>query len=171
METKYDRSTEAKTLTQKKSISFPIVYWLLFIVILVFVSYSDGKKRIANYSFTEGVVVDKLFLPPPVGSRRYGGGRRDVEYAQWQYMVGNDTHLIVDKKGLTYNKPLGTRRTIIYLNDKHDEAMVYSFLFWINTPLILIWITIAFFIFAICQYAIHWNDKNWFTRQYNTLYD
>jgi hypothetical protein len=157
-------------LNQKGSISFPLVYWLLFIIILVFISYSDGKKRLADYSFTEGVVVDKLFLPPPVGSRRYRGSNSDVEYAQWQYTVGSDTHLIVDKRTLCYNKPIDTRRTIIYLNDKHEDGMIYSFFFWINAPLIIIWVIIAIFILAICQFAIHWNDKTWFQRQYRTLY-
>jgi hypothetical protein len=158
-------------LTPKNSISFPLVYWVLFIIILVSISYSDGKKRIADYSFTEGIVIDKIFLPPPAGSRRYGGGgNRDVEYAQWQYTVDNETHLIVDKRSLSYNKSLGTRRTIIYLNEKHEEGIIYSFFFWVNTPLILIWVIIAFFIFAICQFAIHWNDNTWFQRQYRGLY-
>lgn len=151
-------------MIKKRFISFTLAYWLVFIIILIFICYSEGKERLSNYDFTNAVVVDKLILRSPWGSSRYGGGRRDLEFAQWQYIINNDTFLFVDKQKLTYNKPIGTKRRIIYLKYKTDEALVYSFQFWINTPLILIISMIAFFIFSICQFARHWNDRSWFSK-------
>ena len=161
MEKEYDRTIETKALIKRKFISFPSVYWLAFIIIVIVISYSDGEKRLANYDFTGGVVVDKVFL-------RARRSWQDKEYAQWQYVANNDTLLFVDKQYFTYNKPLGTKRKIIYLTSKPDEARVYSFQFWINLPLLLITTFIAIFIFAICQFAIHWNDKNWFIKRNRT---
>jgi hypothetical protein len=151
-------------LNRRKRISFPIVYWILFLIVLIIISYSDGKDRIAAYDFTEGVVVDKLFLRSPWGNSRYGGGRRDIEFAQWQYVIEKDTFLFVDKQHFTYNKPLGTKRKIMYLKNSHDEALVSNPLFWFNIPLILIATVVAVFIFGICLFTIHWNDKAWFAR-------
>ena len=151
-------------MIKKKFISFSLAYWLVFVIILIFICYSEGKERLSNYDFTNAVVVDKLILRSPWGSFRYGGGRRDLEFAQWQYVINNDTFLFVDKQKFTYNKPIGTKRRIIYLKYKTDEALVYSFQFWINTPLILITFMIAFFIFSICQFARHWNDRSWFSK-------
>jgi hypothetical protein len=149
---------------KKKFISFSLAYWLVFIIILLFICYSDGKERLSDYDFTNGVVVDKLILRSPWGSSRYGGRGGDLEFAQWQYIVNEDTFLFVDKQKFTYNKPTGTQRRIIYLKHKTDEALVYSFQFWINTPLILIVFMIAFFIFSIGQFARHWNDRSWFSK-------
>lgn len=151
-------------MIKKNLISFSLAYWLVFIIVLIFICYSDGQKRLSRYSFTKGVVVDKIMLPSPWRSSRYGGRRRDLEFAQWQYTINADTFLFVDKQKFTYNKPIGTKRKIIYLKDKNDDALVYSFQFWINTPLILIASIIAVFIYAICQFARHWNDSSWFIR-------
>lgn len=158
MEEQHDHSIKTKALSQKDLLSFPVVYWLAFIIIVILVCRSDGKKRIVNYEFTEGIVVDKLLLPP--ARRRY----RDVEYSQWQYVAGNDTLLFVDHGLLARNKSIGTKRTVIYLKEKHDEAQVYTFLFWINFPKLLIAFLIAFFIFVISQFARHWSDEQWFRR-------
>ena len=157
MEEQHDHSIKTKALSQKDLLSFPVIYWLAFIIILILICRSDGKKRIANFEFTEGIVVEKLLLP---GRRRY----HDVELSQWQYVAGNDTLLFVDHGLLARNKAIGTRRTVIYLKDKHDEAKVYTFLFWVNFPKVLIAFLIAFFIFVIASFARHWDDEQWFRK-------
>ena len=157
MEEQHDRSIQTKTLSTRKYISFPLIYWFVFFILIICFSYSDGQKRLANYEFTEGIVIDKLFLP--YGRR----SRQDVEFSQWRYIAGTDTLLFVDKQPFTRYKPIGTKRTVIYLKD--DVALVYSFQFWINLPYILVFILIAVFVFAICLFIIHWNDRTWFTRK------
>ena len=135
--------------------SFSVRYWLIFLIIIILLCRSDGKKRLLNYKFTKGIVVDKILLP---GRRNY-----DVSYSQWQYEVNKDTFLFVDKRFFA-NKPVGTKARIIYENDRYDKALVYNFYFWINLPLILIAGMIAFFIFSFWQFARHWNDKSWFSK-------
>ena len=156
MEKNHDRPIQAKTVSLKNFISFPVIYWFLFFVLVIYISYSEGKKKLANYEFTEGIVVDKVFLP--YGRRR----ARDVEFAQWQYIAGKDTLLFVDRRSFSRNKPVGTRKTVIYLRDDPGKAFIYSFQFWIDFPKVVIMILIAVFIFAICIFAFHWNDKAWF---------
>jgi hypothetical protein len=158
MESNNYRSTETKTLMKNNFIKFSFVYWIAFVIIIVIISYNEGKKELSNYSFSEGIVVDKVWLPV---RRRV----RDYPFSQWQYAVGKDTFLFVDKRYLAYNKPVGTKRPVIYLNDKHDEARVYSLLFWIDFPMIIVAVLIAGFVFVMLAFAAHWNDKTWFSRR------
>jgi hypothetical protein len=79
-------------------------------------------------------------LPSPWKGSHYRGRGRDLQFAQWQYILNNDTFLFADKQKFTYYKPIGTRRKIIYLKEKKGDAMVYSFQFWVNTPLILLYL-------------------------------
>ena len=160
MENNDDRSIETTTLVKRKFISFPLAYWSAAIVIIISIDYNDGVKRLSHYDFTEGIVVDKIMLRPPGGSRNSG----DVEYAQWQYKTDQGDFLFVDKQNDVYYLPIGTKRKIIYRKDKHDEAHVYRPMFWVNTPMIIVSMLIATFIFAIIQFAIHWKDKLWFDR-------
>jgi hypothetical protein len=161
MENDNDRPTETKTLMNNNFIKFSFVYWIAFIVILISISYSQGNKRLSNYSFTEGKVVDKIWLPV----KRRRTKTRDYPFSQWQYVVGNDTFLFVDKRFLFYDEPIGTKRKVIYLNSRHDEAMVYNFLFWISGPMIMVATLIALFVFAIWMFTVHWNDKTWFSKR------
>ena len=158
MENDNDRSVETTSLKKRKFISFPLAYWSAVIVILISIDYNDGLKRLSHYDFTEGIVVDKILLSPP----RYS--RQTVEYAQWQYKTSQGEFLFVDKQNDVYYLPIGTKRRIIYLKDKHDEAQVYQPMFWVNIPMIILSMIIATFIFATVQFAIHWKDKWWFDR-------
>jgi len=115
---------------------------------------------LSKYDFTEGEVVDKIYL------RRGYKYPSDVLFAQWQYADGTDTFLFVDKRSFIRLKNIGTKATVIYLKEKHVEAMVYNFQFWINLPFILVASIIALFIFVISQFVIHWNDKTWFENWY-----
>ena len=159
MEKLNDRPTETKTLIIKRILSYPFVYWIGFLVFLFVKSYSDGKEKLSHYEFASGVVVDEILLP----SRRFSS---DASFAQWQYSDGIDTFLFVDKRPFIRLRTIGSKATIIYLKEKHDEAMVYNFQFWINLPFILFSSIIAFFIFAVSQFIIHWNDKVWFQKWY-----
>lgn len=154
-----DRPAKTKTLIIKRFLSYPLVYWIGFLVFVIVRSYSDGKEKLSQYDFTKGVVVDEILLP----SRRFSS---NASFAQWQYSDGSDTFLFVDKRPFIRIKDIGSKATVIYLKEKHDEAMVYNFQFWINLPFILIASLIAFFIFAISQFIIHWNDGSWFEYWY-----
>jgi len=112
---------------------------------------------LTHYGFTKGEVIDKISLPRK---------RVDVWYAQWQYVVDKDTFLFVDKRPFIRLRNIGAKATIIYRKEDHQQAMVYNFQFWIRLPLILLASIIAFFIFAVSQFVIHWNDKEWFDKWY-----
>ena len=157
MEKNYDRATETKTLSEGKYNSYALAYWFSFIVFIILFSHSDGEKRLADQKFTEGIVVDKILLP----GRTRTGGQSDIYYSQWQYTVGKDTFLFVDKR-FHANKPIGARSKIIYNVNNHYDALVYNFYFWINLPLLLIALLVAVFIFGIARFIVHWNDKEWF---------
>ena len=159
MEKNYDRATETKTLSGGKYNSYALAYWFSFLVFIILFSHSDGKKRLVNHKFTKGVVVDKVLLP---GESRTG--KTDIYFSQWQYIVDKDTFLFVDKR-FHANKPIGAKGKIIYNVNKHDEALVYNFFFWINLPLLLIALLVAVFIFGIARFIVHWNDREWFKQR------
>ena len=148
---------------KSRLLSFTFIYWLAVIVFIIIVSYVSGKERLTKYEFTQGKVVDKILLRVKSGIR---SGTYDAYFSQWQYTVGQDTFLFVDRQSFSRLKKIGTTSRVIYLKDNYYAARVYSPDFWISLPFILITIMIALFIFAIRQFVVHWNDKAWFGRWY-----
>ena len=102
MEIGNDKPVEAKSLIKRKFLSFPLAYWSAVIVIIISIDYNDGVQRLSNYNFAEAIVVDKVLLTPPGGTRR----TPDVEYAQWQYKTSQGVFLGANN---TNNAPIAAR--------------------------------------------------------------
>ena len=103
MEKRNDATIERKNVMKSRFLSFTFIYWLAVIVFIIVVSYVTGKERLAKYEFTQGKVVDKILLRVKRGLR---SGSYDAYFSQWQYAVGQDTFLFVDRQSFSRLKKL-----------------------------------------------------------------
>lgn len=126
----------------KSRLRFVLVYWAVIASFLVIFLVKDGLDRKKELVEVQGTVVDQIELV-----KRYRRGRSfEIFLPQISYPVGDTNYLFVDHSG---KRSTGSNLSVLYRKSDPSDAKVYTWLFWVNSGVIIPAVIISGFLFSL----------------------
>jgi len=127
-----------------------LLYWLLVLSGLVIYLLQDGWRRKNECVQVKRKVVNQVYVRKYYGGRRKTGSK-DVPRPQIIYPVGDSVYMFVDH---AIPRETGSVVTILYKKTNPQEAGIYTWLFWVDSGIIVPVLIISGFLFSMIWISI-----------------
>jgi hypothetical protein len=120
---------------------FAQIYWSFIVLGLIGYLIMNGLERRKEFKEVQGKVVDQIFV-----TKRGKYRSTEVLRPQVRYFVDGSEYFFVDH---FIARSTGSTVTILYKKSNFRDAQIYTWLFWVDSGVIIPALIISGFLFSI----------------------
>jgi hypothetical protein len=120
---------------------FAQIYWSLIVLGLVGYLILNGMERKKEYRKVQGKVVDQIFV-----AKRGKYRNTEVLRPQVSYFIDGSEYFFVDHFTA---RSTGSTVTVLYRKSNFRDAQIYTWLFWVDSGVIIPTLIISGFLFSL----------------------